>query len=79
MMDPNVVRMMVEQALPGALVEVADQTGTFDHFQIRVVSSLFQGKALIEQHRMVQQAVQSALSDGRIHAIQVKTSMPKEN
>ena len=77
MMDPSAVRMMVERAFPGALVEVADQTGTFDHFQIRVVSDFFIGKSILEQHRMVQTSLGEALSDGRIHAIQVKTSIPK--
>ncbi len=78
MMDPSGVKKIVEEFFPDAEVEVFDLTGTFDHFQIRVVSELFRGKSLIEQHRLVQQAVQSALSDGRIHAIQVKTSIPKE-
>ncbi len=79
MMDPSEVKKMVERAFANAQVEVSDMTGTFDHFQIRIISKLFHGKPLVEQHRMVQQAVQSALNDGRIHAIQVKTSVPQES
>lgn len=77
MMDPEGVKELVMQTFPDAKVEVSDLTGTFDHFQIHVVSPLFSGKKLIDQHRMVQVSVQEALTDGRIHAIQIKTSIPK--
>ncbi|MBI3999910.1 MAG: BolA family transcriptional regulator [Candidatus Omnitrophica bacterium] len=50
-------------------------TGGGDHFHISVVSSIFQGKILIDQHRLVQQALQRAFEDGRIHAVQIKTQI----
>ena len=53
-------------------------TGTSDHFQIYVVSRLFEGKMLIEQHQMVQKPLQAALDDGRIHAVQIKTETPDQ-
>ena len=74
MMDPEGVKELVTRHFPNALVEVSDLTGTFDHFQIRVVSPVFEGKKLIDQHRLVQASVQDALVDGRIHAVQIKTS-----
>ena len=73
MMDPQAVREIVLGSFPGAQVEVEDFTGGGDHFSILVVSPLFEGKSLIDQHRMVQAAVQTAMDDGRIHAIQIKT------
>ena len=76
-MDPEGVKELVMRAFPGATIEVTDLTGTFDHFQIQVVSPAFQDKKLVDQHRMVQASVQEALADGRIHAIQIKTSVPK--
>ena len=77
MIQAEEVKAMVEKTFPDAQVEVEDQTGTMDHFYISVASSVFQGKMLLAQHRMVQSAVQEALNDGRIHAIQIKTSVPK--
>ena len=77
MMQPDEVKKLVEKALPDAQIDVTDLTGTFDHFQIKVVSPVFSGKSLIEQHRLVQASVQKALTDERIHAIQIKTSVPK--
>jgi len=40
---------------------------------VRVVSGGFQGVPLIDQHRMIYAAVDPALKDGRLHAIQIKT------
>ncbi len=77
MIDPVDVQKMVEKAFPDGRVEVYDQTGTFDHFEIRVVSAGFQGKTRLEQHRMVQTALQDAMASGAIHAVQIKTEIPK--
>ena len=60
--------------MPDAQVEVDDLTGAGDHFRIAVASSVFQGKSLIDQHRLVQQTVQAAFDSGEIHAIQIKTA-----
>ena len=71
------IAQLIKKTIPDAQVEVDDLTGGSDHFAIRVVSYRFQGLALIDQHRLVQQALQTALSDGRIHAVQIKTELPK--
>ena len=72
-MNPDEVIALVKCGFPDAQVEVEDMTGTGDHFQIFVVSAAFRGKMLIDQHRLVQRSIQSALDDGRIHAVQIKT------
>ena len=69
---------LIKKAIPDAQVHVEDMTGGGDHFQISVVSSAFQGKMLIDQHRLVQQALQEAFEDGRIHAVHIKTQTPEE-
>lgn len=66
------VRRLIEEAIPGATVEVADMTGTSDHFDIRVRSSAFAGKSRIDQHKMVQKALSEHLTT-TIHAVQIKT------
>lgn len=66
------VKTLVEEGLAGSVVEVNDLTGTSDHFHIHVTSGDFEGKSLLEQHKMVQKTLGEHL--GReIHAIKLKT------
>jgi stress-induced morphogen len=55
-----------------AEVEVHDLTGTDDHFQARVTTRHFDGKTLLEQHRMVYAAL-GDLVHGPIHALALHT------
>lgn len=76
MITPNELAALIRAALPDAAVEASDWTGTADHYDVRVVSAGFAGVPLIDQHRMVYAAVDPALKDGRLHAIQIKTQAP---
>jgi stress-induced morphogen len=67
------VRLLIEAALPGADVEVVDETGTKDHLRATVAASQFEGLSRIDQHRLVKKAVQARFDDGSIHALSVKT------
>ena len=67
---------MIERALPGADVEVIDETGTGDHLHATVSAPQFAGLSRIDQHRLVKSAVQERMDDGSIHALSVKTSLP---
>jgi stress-induced morphogen len=69
------VRLMIEASLPGAKVEVVDETGTQDHLRATVVASQFEGLSRIEQHKLVKKAVQTRFDDGSIHALSIKTSV----
>jgi stress-induced morphogen len=71
------VRLMIEASLPGAKVEVVDETGTKDHLHATVSARQFEGLTRIEQHRLVKRAVQSRFEDGSIHALSIKTSVPE--
>jgi stress-induced morphogen len=53
-------------------VEVKDLTGTSDHFHIRVTSPAFEGKSLLDQHKMVQKSLGRFLGQ-EIHAVEIKT------
>ncbi len=78
MMEVEAVERLLESALPGARITVVDLTGGKDHFQVEVVSEVFRGKMLIEQHRMVQAPLQAAIADERIHALTIKTYTPEK-
>jgi stress-induced morphogen len=71
------VRLMIEAALPGAKVEVVDETGTQDHLRATVSAAQFEGLSRIEQHKLVKKAVQSRFDDGSIHALSIKTALPE--
>jgi len=66
---------MIEQALPGAEVEVIDEGGG-DHLRAIVTASQFEGLSRIDQHRLVKAAVRERFDDGSIHALSLKTSPP---
>jgi stress-induced morphogen len=66
---------MIEAALPGATVDVSDETGTGDHLLAVVAAPQFAGLSRIEQHRLVKAAVRERFDDGTIHALSVKTSL----
>ena len=74
-MTPEEIREILIKRLAGSSVEVEDMTGTMDHFQVTVVWPGFQGKGLIEQHKIVNQALAAPLEDGRIHALKIKTKI----
>jgi stress-induced morphogen len=70
------VRLLIEASLPGAEVDVIDETGTQDHLRAEVTAPQFEGLSRIEQHRLVKRAVQARFDDGSIHALSVKTRTP---
>jgi stress-induced morphogen len=68
---------MIEASLPGAEVEVVDETGTQDHLRATVSTPQFEGLSRVEQHKLVKRAVQTRFDDGSIHALSIKTSVPE--
>jgi stress-induced morphogen len=52
---------------------VEDRTGGGDHFQVTVASGRFDGLSLVEQHRLVYDALSAPLADGSIHELRIKT------
>ena len=54
-------------------MRVTDRTGGGDHFLVEVTSARFNGLALLEQHRLVNDALAEPLRDGTIHELRIKT------
>jgi stress-induced morphogen len=69
------LKAMIEQALPGAEVEVIDEGGG-DHLRAIVAAPQFEGRSRIDQHRLVKAAVRERFEDGTIHALSVSTRVP---
>jgi len=73
-MEAETIRVLLERAFPDALeLDVEDRTGTGDHFQVVVASPAFDGLALLDQHRRVNDALAAMLQDGSIHELRIKT------
>ncbi|HEY2208299.1 MAG TPA: BolA family protein [Gaiellaceae bacterium] len=65
---------LLRDAFPNAPeLSVEDRTGGGDHFQVTVASPRFDGLPLLEQHRLVNDALAGPLRDGTIHELRIKT------
>ena len=75
-MTTDELKQLIEAGLPGAVAEVADTTGTGDHFQARVAAPQFQGKSLVQQHQLVYKALGEYVqgSHAPIHALSLQTT-----
>jgi stress-induced morphogen len=68
------LQILLERAFPDATeLSVEDRTGTGDHFQVTVASPRFSGLPLLDQHRLVNEALAEPLRDGTIHELRIKT------
>jgi stress-induced morphogen len=72
-MAANVIQTLLDQAFPGGEVAVEDRTGGGDHFQVTIVSDAFNGLPLIQQHKLVNEALAAPLADGTIHELRIRT------
>ena len=70
---------MIAEALPGAEVEVVDETGGGDHLRAIVTAPQFEGKSRIDQHRLVRAAARPRMDDGSIHALSITTEAPSQS
>jgi stress-induced morphogen len=65
---------LLRDAFPEATdVRVTDRTGGGDHFLVEVRSPRFDGLPLLEQHRLVNEALAAPFASGRIHEMRIKT------
>ena len=74
---PDIIAL-VQSKIPDAEVNCLDKTGMSDHFIIHVVSKAFAEGSIMDRHRMVQDALNPAMQDGRLHAAEIKTEIPSD-
>lgn len=79
MITPETLTAYIRQTMPDAAVTVTDRTGTMDHLKVVVVSQVFTGKNLLDRHRLVYQALDAPLKDGRIHALEITAKTGEES
>ncbi len=74
-MNPELIRQLIEQGLPGARAQVQGDDGV--HFEATVVCEGFRGKLPLARHRMVYATLGDRMG-GEIHALALKTLAPGE-
>lgn len=75
-MNAAQLKELIETGLEGADVLVKGDDGV--HFEARVVSQEFEGKSLIQQHKMVYAALGGRMESEEIHALALKTFTPEK-
>jgi len=78
MITPDVLTEYLRRTMPDAAVTVSDRTGTMDHLKVVVISAAFAGKNLLDRHRLIYQALDIPLKDGRIHALELTAKTTEE-
>ena len=71
----------IQDYLPGSIIKIVNEStahyGADDyglHIRVEVKYKEFEGKTLVEQHKMIQQALKEEIG-GRIHSLSIKTSI----
>ena len=78
MITQDALAEYIRKSMPDAVVTVTDQTGTMDHLRLVIVSDAFRGKNLLDRHRLIYQALDAPLKDGRIHALELTAQTTDE-
>ncbi len=68
------LEQLLRDAFPDAEeLRVTDRTGGGDHFLVEVTSARFDRLSLLDQHRLINEALAEPLRDGTIHELRIKT------
>ena len=80
------IQNLLDQAFKPSFLEVIDESHKHaghagasqgGHYQVTIVSKSFEGKKLLESHRMIYQALEPVKSS--IHALAIKASATQSN
>ena len=82
----NMIRERLEKTFSPQHLEILDESnkhvghtsaGGAGHFDVEIVSDAFEGRSLIQRHRLVYDAVDDIMHT-EIHALSIKASTPSE-
>ena len=71
-MTKDNIEELIIQSIPDAKVTIEDLRGDGDHYSAIVVSKSFDGKSMIQQHKMVYESLQGKMGKD-LHALVLKT------
>jgi stress-induced morphogen len=74
MITTTEVITLIQSQYPDAKVDILDKTGMSDHFIVRVVTPAFEGVGIMDRHRLIMKCLETAMQDGRLHAVEIQTA-----
>ena len=74
-MNPEQVKDLIAAGVETTFLEVS---GDGRHFEAVVVSSAFEGKPVLKQHRLVYAALGDRFDTEAVHALSLKTYTPRQ-
>ena len=73
-MSPDIIRDRIQTSIPDTQVVMS---GEDCNFSIQVISQSFEGKSPLQRHRMVNDLFKTEFENGTLHALSIKTLVPK--
>ena len=70
-METARIEELIKASIPDAQVAV---TGDGRHFEATVISAEFEGKSLIQRHRMVLDALRAQIASDELHALSIPSA-----
>ena len=74
-MNPEDVKALLESAIPNCQFEVSSEGG---HFNITAIGEVFDGKRAVQRQQLIYAALNSEISSGAMHAVNMKIFTPSE-
>ena len=71
-MTKDNIEELIKQSIPDAKVTIEDLRGDGDHYSAIVVSKSFDGKSMIQQHKIVYESLKGKMGN-ELHALELKT------
>ncbi len=71
-LTPDEVSNLIKKKLPDAKVEIIDLKGDNNHYHAKIVSSKFKGLTMVNQHKLVYEALGTHMGT-TLHALMLTT------
>ena len=71
-MNISEIEELIKDSIPDANINIKDLAGDGNHYSATIVSSIFNGKSKIEQHKIVYNSLKGKMGN-ELHALAIKT------
>ncbi|AAU04256.1 BolA/IbaG family iron-sulfur metabolism protein [Rickettsia typhi] len=70
---------ILKKSFPSSVIKITDLVGDQDHYALEISDDQFNGLSLINQHKLVKNAISEILNK-KLHSISIKTiAIPKNS
>tara|TARA_B100000809_G_scaffold248226_1_gene278093 strand:+ start:72 stop:305 length:234 start_codon:yes stop_codon:yes gene_type:complete len=71
-MNISEIEELIKNSIPDANINIQDLAGDGNHYSATIVSSIFNGKSKIEQHKIVYNSLKGKMGN-ELHALAITT------